>query len=142
MICLTHDERVAWVAGILDAEGAFMAPSPSAPTKARVSVEMSDEDVIRYLARVVGLAYHERPARHERAKPTYVLLIRGRRALSLMAEVYPYLSARRRAQIDTLLAGVTPPPFDWRPACVVHLCAEPAHNTYCRYHGRHQRRAA
>jgi hypothetical protein len=94
-----------WLAGILEAEGSFLAPSPSSPTIPSISISMTDEDIIARVANIFGVKYHRVSPRREGAKVPFSVLARGTRAHDLMRELYPRMGIRRQAQIDRALTG-------------------------------------
>jgi hypothetical protein len=96
--------EVAWLAGLLEGEGSFMAPSPSQPTQPRITVQMCDADVISRVGRCFGVNYHLTDKRHpEKWKQSFRVHVKGRKAIELMRLIYPFMSKRRKAQIDRAL---------------------------------------
>lgn len=94
-----------WLAGLLEAEGSFIAPPPSEPNNPRISVAMTDEDVIARIAKIFGVKYHIWHPKNENHKTAYLAKLRGRRAVDLMQELYPLMSHRRQKQIDLALTN-------------------------------------
>jgi hypothetical protein len=95
-----------WLAGLLEGEGSFLAPAPSAPNQPRISINMTDEDVIRRAADVFGIrVVHCRRSQNEKWKPSYLVQIRGRKAVELMQMLRPLMGNRRQQQIDKALAA-------------------------------------
>lgn len=94
-----------WLAGILEAEGSFLAPSPSSPTIPSISISMTDEDIIARVANIFGVKYHRVSPRREGAKVPFTVHAKGTRAHDLMRELYPRMGKRRQAQIDRALTG-------------------------------------
>ena len=77
-------EDLAWLAGLLEGEGSFLKAPPSSPNCPRISLEMTDKDVV------------------ERAAS----LMNGKvatRAVELMRVLHPEMGSRRRSQIDAAL---------------------------------------
>jgi hypothetical protein len=92
--------RFFWIVGILEGEGTFIRPSPSAPRKPIVEVEMTDEDVVAELARAFGMKYNSRDRFADPScRPTYRVRLRGRSAVTLMSRIYPHMSRRRQIQM-------------------------------------------
>ncbi len=56
---LFMDERdeFFWLVGLLEGEGSFMPGPPSEATRPRISIQMTDENVIRRVARIFGKKY-------------------------------------------------------------------------------------
>ncbi len=101
-----RDVEVAWLAGLLEGEGSFVAPPPSDPKRARILIEMVALDVIEKVSELVGLAYTQPNRRKEHWRQSYKVTIRGPKAVEVMRAVYPYMSIRRRAQIVRALNSV------------------------------------
>lgn len=98
---------LGWVVGILEGEGCFTwcHPAPGR-TYPQIAVAMSDEDTIFRLALILGTKYHKRPEPRDNRKQCWRVQITGRKAVELMRQVRPYMSARRKARIDELLASL------------------------------------
>lgn len=92
-----------WLAGLLEAEGSFVASPPSEPNTPRISISMTDEDVIARVADIFSLKYQTWHSKNENHKTVYLVRLRGHRAHDLMRELYPLMSKRRQGQIDRAL---------------------------------------
>lgn len=96
-------EEIAWVAGIIEGEGTFVAHGSGV----RIGVAMTDIDIINRLAAVTGIGnvYHNLSVARPHHKPASLWCV-GRRAhaVHLFAAIYPWLGRRRRERIDALLA--------------------------------------
>lgn len=100
-----------WLAGLLEGEGSFSPGPPSDPNSVRITLSMTDCDVIARVAGLWKVSYHEvREARSiERGwKPAYHVSLRGRRAAALMHELLPHMGERRQSQIRRALASYNP----------------------------------
>jgi hypothetical protein len=96
-----------WLAGILEGEGSFLKPIPSAPASPIVSCRMTDLDVVARVAAAFGTSIQSNDkGPHKRE---FATLIRGARAVELMQILRPMMSARRQAAIDRALSGYRPP---------------------------------
>jgi hypothetical protein len=97
-----------WLAGLLEGEGSFMLPPPSDPGRPRMSLQMTDEDVVAKVAALWGVKFMQF-TRNDGAgrdwKPTYSILLRGTPAVELMTRLRPLMGQRRQAQIDRALAS-------------------------------------
>lgn len=96
-----------WLTGWLEGEGSFLAPPPSDPRRPRISAHAKDRDIVERAARLCRVA--PTLERSERIlsrgwSPTWRLLVRGRRAISLMLAIKPALGVRRKGQIETALS--------------------------------------
>lgn len=105
----TFDVReLYWAAGIIEGEGSFGAYGPK-KNKPRVSVNMTDEDVIRRLHSVLGVGKVYGP-KHYGNKPRWDWTVERRaEAVGLMMTLYPLMGQRRREKIRSILS-------DWRTA--------------------------
>jgi hypothetical protein len=103
---------VAWLAGLLEGEGAFSLGPPSKPTQSRIQLSTTDEDIAARVATMFGVRYHQITHRTNTGvrstKPMFVLQVRGSTAVIWMRRVLPYMGARRTQQIETAIAGYTP----------------------------------
>lgn len=94
--------QIAWLAGLLEGEGSFLAAPPSDLGRARVALSMCDEDVVARVARLWGVSYC-RTNHHERSpkwKPAFRVTLRGAKAIEVMLAVRPHMGTRRQSQID------------------------------------------
>jgi hypothetical protein len=124
MIHGTRDDLI-WLAGLLEGEGTFDAHRGKYP---RIRLAMTDRDIVGRAASLmdtkIRLSLHTAPA-----KPTWHAEISGDRAAGIMAEILPFMGARRSAKIAEVLAihhfrqkaviaagkGTTPGPRVTRP---------------------------
>jgi len=110
-------EQVAWVAGLIEGEGTIRIhkTSPNQPrAKAiyahpMVSVQMTDEDVVRRAHEWTGLGHvlgpYNVPSRPG-SKPIWMWTINKKdHAMTLIAMVWPYLGERRSEQARRTLAA-------------------------------------
>lgn len=93
-----------WLAGLLEGEGSFLAPSPSRPGIVAIAVEMTDEDVIARVADLLGVSTYStcRP-RQDHHKQSFRVMIRGKKAAEWMRCLQPLMGERRQRQIETAL---------------------------------------
>lgn len=105
------DDDLHWMAGLLEGEGSFYQGPPSRRAYVKVSVEMTDRDVIERVAALWGMAWRSPKNRNPAAwKQSYQTVIQGKKAEALMRQLYPLMGERRRKQIDVaLLAAITTP---------------------------------
>jgi hypothetical protein len=98
--------EAAWLAGLLEGEGTFgWAPRIDAdPRYPIVRLAMSDEDVVRRAAALMGAGVvHRRGRGHH--KDVWTASKWGWPALDVMRAVRPFMGTRRGARIDELVAG-------------------------------------
>lgn len=104
---LLSDTKLGWVAGILEGEGSFTLSSSKGRSKRiRVSVEMTDIDVVEGLYEVTGIGrVYICTQRKPEWKPSRVWAVSVRQdCFDLMQAVYPLMGKRRSAKIDECLA--------------------------------------
>ncbi|MBL8187237.1 MAG: hypothetical protein JNK38_04475 [Acidobacteria bacterium] len=92
-----------WLAGLLEGEGSFLKAPPSNPNCPRVSLEMTDKDIVERAALLMGGKVVRRILKSSAWKPAYRVIVKGSRAVTLMRLLYPEMGARRRSQIDAAL---------------------------------------
>jgi hypothetical protein len=103
-----------WLVGILEGEGCFFVTTRSkggsGPSAyARVTVCMTDRDIIERLRRVTGIGTLEkiRERKNPEHKPiSQWIVCRHQEAIELMVAVYPHMGTRRQAKIRGVLAQV------------------------------------
>ena len=98
------DEKdLCWLAGLLEGEGSFLKPAPSEPKLPRITIEMTDEDVIRKVASLFEVNYYATLNRNDGRKVTYKVQVKGKRAASIMQQILPLMGIRRQQQIEMQL---------------------------------------
>ena len=87
-----------------------MKGPPSAPNRPRLSISMTDLDVIEKVARLLGVRYvHNRlDLRNPKWKRAYTVSINGKRTAELMKLLSPHMGMRRRDQIQKALDSHDP----------------------------------
>ena len=109
---MTNDD-LFWLAGLLEGEGSFMHGPPSAPNTPRISINMTDEDIIARVAALFDVKYHHvrlTPYGVERGwKPSFVCTITGKRAIELMKILSPLMGNRRKSKIYEIISSLNPP---------------------------------
>jgi hypothetical protein len=98
-----------WLAGLLEAEGTFLKPPPSSPRSPIVACRMTDRDVIERVADRFGTSIFAFDRGEYRTQ--YGACAKGSRAVALMRDLRPFMSARRQAAIDTALDLYVPPSY-------------------------------
>jgi hypothetical protein len=101
---------LSWTAGLLEGEGSFMKGPPSKSTMPRITIQMTDLDVMLKIGAVFKVNPYlvSRPTRPQR-KPIYACALVGSGAVALMKQLRPYMGIRRRFQIDKAVASYEPP---------------------------------
>ena len=113
----------AWLAGLLEGEGSFLANRGVLSSYPVIKVEMCEREIIERAASVLDTRVWVVPPRTEEWRPTYVAQIAGHRAAEWMRALRPYMGLRRTAAIDVALSAYHPvrliaPPL----VCVVEGC--------------------
>ena len=116
----------AWIAGLLEGEGSFIASRGARSSYPVIKVEMCDREVIERAARLLDTRVWAVPPGTEGWRPTYVAQIAGHRAAEWMRALRPSMGLRRTAAIDAALSFYHPirliaPPL----VCVVEGCERP-----------------
>ena len=88
----------AWVAGILEGEASFTFTNGYP----RITLGMTDEDIILTIANFFGVNYHKNvDNRKPHYKPIYQLhIIKTDVLIECFLELFPFLGKRRRAKIN------------------------------------------
>lgn len=92
-------EDLLWLSGLLEGEGSFMAGPPSSPSSPRVSVQMTDEDIVERISTLLGTSYRQTKRRVAHHKQSFMITLSGRRAVALMRSLYDLMGKRRKEQI-------------------------------------------
>jgi hypothetical protein len=114
IIPLEHSEEndFYWLAGLLEGEGSFMSGPPSAPNNPRISVAMTDQDIIERVAQLCQTTSQALRSRNEHHKLVYRMLLRGKNAVELMRHLHPLMGIRRQAQINRVLENYVDIPIN------------------------------
>lgn len=91
-----------WLAGYLEGEGSFLAGPPSDPNMSRVQLQTTDEDISIEISAYLGVKYH-RANPKKGYKVPFCILKRGRGAVDLMKVLFPFMSKRRKSQIQAAI---------------------------------------
>jgi hypothetical protein len=99
------DEKdLFWLAGLLEGEGSFQKPTPCEPNHPRITINMTDYDVVKHVAELFEVKYiHTRKYKVEHWKDSYATLLKGKRAVRLMFRLYPLMGERRKQQIEAAI---------------------------------------
>jgi hypothetical protein len=113
----------AWIAGLLEGEGSFIASQGGRLSYPVVKVEMCERGVIERAAGLLDTRVWAVAPGTEGWRPTYVAQIAGHRAAEWMRALRPYMGLRRTAAIDAALSAYHPirliaPPL----VCIVEGC--------------------
>jgi hypothetical protein len=100
--------ELAWLAGLLEGEGSFMMRCESGLLSVRISLQMTDEDVVRRAHALTGcgtVAFCKRQKPHH--KDTYRWGVGNMaQVTTLMRWLYPFMGKRRQGQMDRCLQAV------------------------------------
>jgi hypothetical protein len=97
-----------WLAGLLEGEGSFLPGEPSNPNSPRISLVMTDFDVVRRAADLLGVqSIYTRQGKGS-WQTSYGFHLKGTRAIAAMRQLQPLMGARRQSQIDRALASHHP----------------------------------
>lgn len=104
------EHELYWLAGLLEGEGSFLFGPPSQPNRISLALQMTDEDVVRRAALMMG----EQPVGCTRRnsekgwKPLYYFRVRGKEAAAWMKLLLPLMGLRRSQRIREVLAAFVP----------------------------------
>lgn len=116
----------AWLAGLLEGEGSFLAHRGVLLSYPVIKVEMCDREIIERAARLLDTKVWVVPPGTEGWRATYVAKIAGHRAAEWMRALRPYMGLRRTAAIDVALSAYQPVRLITPPrVCVVEGCERP-----------------
>lgn len=103
-------ERIVWLAGLLEGEGSFGIKArpggKSSKPSARVSIGMTDEDVIATVAMMFNRKYwpNNSESRPDHWSQMFETEVVGKAAEYVMLTVYPFMHSRRAEKIEQVLA--------------------------------------
>lgn len=100
--------NLAWLAGLLEGEGSFMLPPPSAPRSPLVVLQMTDRDVVERAASLIGVSCYAMPLRNPNHRPVFMARARGLRAVSVMTAITDQMGQRRSERIAEAVASYCP----------------------------------
>jgi hypothetical protein len=113
----------AWIAGLLEGEGSFIANRGAQLSYPVIKVEMCEREVIERGAQLLDTRVWVVPPRTQGWRPTYVAQIGGHRAAEWMRALRPYMGLRRTAAIDVALSAYHPIRLIAAPlVCIVQGC--------------------
>jgi len=113
----------AWIAGLLEGEGSFIANRGARSSYPVIKVEMCERGVIERAARLLDTRVWAVPPGRDGWRPTYVAQIAGHRAAEWMRALRPYMGLRRTAAIDAALSAYHPIRLIALPlVCLVEGC--------------------
>jgi hypothetical protein len=105
-------EDFFWMVGILEGEGCFMHGPPSRPNRPIIAIQMTDEDVVKRVASLIGTRVwcdlQGQRGRLRPWKPTFKTVLGGSRAVALMKEIAPHMGSRRRSKIEEIILEYIP----------------------------------
>lgn len=98
--------ELLWIAGLLEGEGSFITGGPTQPNRAIINLSMTDEDVVRRAAKLMGGTVNgPYPGSKSHYKPSWLARLCGRPAIVLMERLHPHMGLRRQGQISGVLAA-------------------------------------
>jgi hypothetical protein len=115
-----RQQDIIWLAGLLEGEGCFNYRADR--KQARVTIEMTDRDIIERVSRLFDTNVSTRAPRSTtpctcgtkncifnrgpKSKESYQTALHGTRAENLMRLVYPFMGKRRSEKIEEILGSV------------------------------------
>ena len=111
---LYTSEDVAWIAGILEGEGAFLIGN-----SIYIQLSMTDRDVVAKAHSLMGAPTTLRPERNSHGhKPIYRFNVCGNNAAFWMVAIYKHMGGRRRDRIMECLRFWRDQPGHRRTHCM------------------------
>jgi len=106
-------EDMHWLAGILEAEGSFLKPTPSAPNAPIITIQTTDKDIANRVANMFSVCVSEyQPKKIKKSgelpKKVNMVSLRGKRAVSWMIKLKEFMGQRRQQQIVDAVAAYDP----------------------------------
>ena len=104
--------EIAWLAGLFEGEASFLLDQRSkqrytvstSPSNPYISIQMTDEDVIAKVAKLLNKTYTVLTRKTARTKSVYKVYIGDRATLRyLLPLVFPYLGKRRQHDVQLCL---------------------------------------
>ena len=102
-----EDKDFYWLVGILEGEGSFCKPPPSRQGSPYISCNMTDEDTVQRLSKLLGTSYRKVLSKDPKHKDSYLVQVRGYKAKEWMLLLKPHMSDRRKTQIGEALLATT-----------------------------------
>lgn len=103
---MTNEQEILWLAGLLEGEGSFRWLSKTPKRKqilAQIYLKMTDEDVVRHAANIMGVSYHPVKMTNPTWKPAFYCQVFGQSATAIMRQILPFMGQRRSAKIEECL---------------------------------------
>ena len=101
---MTTLTEIAWLAGIIEGEGCIVTTKKNL----RLSIEMTDLDVLRKAQRIIGPDARLSKRTVKRAKPEwkdrYILHLCGSRLMQILMTIYTFMGERRQEKIRLAIA--------------------------------------
>ena len=93
-----------YLAGLLEGEGCFLLDTRKGKAYPRISVEMTDRDVMQGVADRWSRNVQPPAWRRGSTKPVHRVVLQGLPALDEMMSVFPLMGERRRQKIEEILS--------------------------------------
>ena len=104
---MTSEQEIAWLAGLLEGEGAFMLGKNWVNKKAYIYpvivVSMTDKDVVDRVAAIFGNTTYCSKPQESHWKLLYSVSTSGSRAVVFLKKILPFMGERRRKKITEIL---------------------------------------
>ena len=97
-----QNDRIPWLAGILEGEGSFyLRTYKSGTTQPRIQMASTDMDLATEVARTIGSpVYGPYKGGKGSIQLVYQVAVQGDKAIDVMKLIYPLMSKRRKEKID------------------------------------------
>src|SRR5260221_9352025 len=94
-----------WLSAIIEGEGCFTANRKGPYCYPKITVKMTDEDIMRRVGNILGSNVHQYKGQDDnfirtmKCKDTYQTTVTGIRARGWMMTLYPLMGERRKSRI-------------------------------------------
>jgi transposase len=107
-------DKIYYIAGLLEGEGSFLKSPPSEKKSPRISIMMTDEDIISNYSNYFNVNYSSWQNKKKdengnfKYKKVYISIIKGNYAIEIMKEIQCLMSKRRKIQITEAINSFNP----------------------------------
>lgn len=92
-----QEKEKFWLAGLLEGEGCFHVKTNKTPLG--ITLEMTDEDIVKRVSNITGNSYCKVKKRKTFYKQSFKTTVRGKVAIEIMKLILPIMGVRRSIRI-------------------------------------------
>lgn len=109
--------EIAWLAGLFEGEATFGFQSENVrPKRVRITIAMTDKDVIRRVYETLGSGYFNEnsPRVREDRKPLWIVSLGSQKDCKDLMQLFsPHMGERRLAKFEELIKHIDENPLAW-----------------------------